>query len=165
MKWFLPAVLGSTFGLWAWVALGRLQAAWEKRERQFGQLRQALTASGLTLMKDSDSIKKLEAETARLKENAATAAREQTERHETVARTTRPPPPEVHITSEYPPSRGDGAWIADFERDSDEPAPPWERGPATLLLWAPTQVAALARARQLIRAHRTYRVAGVRPLA
>jgi len=164
VKWFFQAVLYGAFTLWAWAALGRLQVAWEKRQRQFGELRHALTASGLTLMKDSDSVRKLEAETARLKDKAATAAREQTERHETVARMTRPPPPEIHVTSEYPPSRDDSAWVADFARDSDEPAPSWEREPATLLLWAPTQSAALARARQLIRGHRTYRVAGVRPL-
>lgn len=123
-----------------------------------------LTASGLKLVSEQEAIKKLETEAVRLKENAATAAREQKERHDTLARATRPPPPEVHVMSEYPASRDDTAWIATFVRDSDEPPPAWERGPKTSLLWAPTQSAAMAAARQLLRAHRTYRVTGVPPL-
>jgi len=162
---FVEFMLFSVFALWSYALLARLQAAWETRQRQLGELRQGLTASGLALMKDTEKIEKLQAETTRLKTTAAEAAREQKERHENVLRTTRPPPPEVHVTSEYPPARGDSAWIADFARDSDEPAQPWERPLGILLLWAPTQAAALAAARHLIRAHRTYRVGGVRPLA
>jgi len=161
----IEVVLFGAFGLWISAVLARLQAAWEKRQRELGELRQALTASGLTLLKDTDRIKKLEAEAVRLTTNVTTAEHEQKERHENFVRTTRPPPPEVQVTSEYPPARGDTAWIADFARDSDDPPQPWERAPGTLLLWAPTQVAALAAARHLIRAHRTYRVGGVRPLA
>lgn len=161
---FLEFALYGAFGLWACYALARLQAAWDKNQRRNDELRQTLTASGLRLERERETIRKLEAEAARLKHEIVIAAREQTERHETLARATRPPPPEVHVMSEYPASRGDTAWIADFVRDSDEPAPPWERVPMTSLLWAPTQAAATASARLLVRAHRTYRIAGVRPL-
>ncbi len=161
MTWFLDVVVYGALGLWLCFALARVQAAWEQSQSRFSQLRQALTASGLALMKDMESIDKLKAETARLKGKTATAAKEQKERHETLVRSTRPPPPEIHVGSEYPPARDDIPWIADFTCDDESGAP---AEPATLLMWAPTQTAALATARRMVRAHRIFRNAAVRPL-
>lgn len=161
---FIEFVLYCGFAMWACYAVARLQAAWDQNQRRNDELRQALTASGLKLESERETLRKLEGEAVRLKHNIVIAAREQKERHETLARAVRPPPPEVRVMSEYPASRGDTAWIVDFIRDSDEPAPSWERVPMTSLLWAPTQAAATASARLLIRAYRTYRIAGIRPL-
>jgi hypothetical protein len=162
---FLEVVLYGAFALWGCYALARLQAAWDQSQRRVDELREALTAAGLRLESERGIIRKLEGEAARVKQDVMVAGREQKERHETLARATRPPPPEVRVISEYPAARGDAGWIADFMRDSEEPAQPWERAPATLLFWASTQVAAVAAARHLIRAHRNYRVSAVRPLA
>jgi hypothetical protein len=158
-------VLYGTLGLWLLAAMGRLQAAWEISQQRTGELRYALAAAGKRLLRDVETIQKLKNEVERVKESVAAELREQKERHATLAATTPPPPPEIHVTSEYPPSRRDTAWIVEFVRDSPLPRQPWEREPATSLLWAPSQSAALDRGRQLTRECRTYVVAGVRPLA
>lgn len=165
MNIVLSATLFGGFAVWAFFALVRLQAAWETSQQKTGELRGALTAAGRKLLSDLETIQKLEAEVVRIKETAATALRDQKERHETLARAAPPPLPEVHIASEYPPSRRDTAWIVDFVRDSALPHQPWEREPPTSLVWAPSQSAAFDRGYQLIRAHKTYTIAGVRPLA
>ena len=165
MTTLVDVVLYGTFALWLFAALGRLQKAWEISQQRTGELRYALGAAGKKLIKDLETIQKLKAEVERVKASVAADVREQKDRHATLAATTPPPPPEVHVTSEYPPSRRDAAWIVDFMRDSALPKQPWEREPATSLLWAPTQSAAVDRARQLTRDCRTYIVAGVRPLA
>ncbi|MBV8536574.1 MAG: hypothetical protein JO128_13335 [Alphaproteobacteria bacterium] len=165
MSTLLDIVLYGSFGLWAFAALGRLQAAWEVSQRRTGELRYALAAVGRRLLRDVETIQKLKDEVERVKESVAADLREQKERHATLAASTPPPSPEIHVTSEYPPSRRDAAWIVEFMRDSPLPRQPWEREPATSLLWAPSQSAALDRARQLTRECRTYIVAGVRPLA
>jgi hypothetical protein len=165
MTTLIDIVLYGSLALWMFAALGRLQTAWEISQQRTGELRHALAAAGRKLLKDMETVQKLEAEIERLKENVAAEAREQKERRATLAASTPPPPPEIHVMSEYPPSRRDTAWIVDFVRDSPLPKQPWEREPATSLLWAPTQSAALDRGRQLTRDCRTYVVAGVRPLA
>jgi hypothetical protein len=165
MNGILQAMLYGALAVWIFWALARLQAAWETSQRQTSELRQALTAAGLRLLGDLETIEKLERETTRVKESAAAAIREQAERHQTVARSTRPPPAEISVTSEYPTSQKDKAWIVEFVRDGDSPRQPWERAPTTSLLWAPTQSTAVARGRQMADAYKTFSVASVRPLA
>ena len=157
-------LLYGTFALWALTALMRVQAAWEVSQRRTSELREALAGAAAKLLRDLDTVRKLESETARIRDAAAAALREQKERHDTLARSTPPSPPEIHVTSEYPPSRRDTAWIVDFVRDTDLPRQPWEREPMTSLVWAPTQTAALDRARQMTRTYRRYAVASARPL-
>lgn len=161
----LLATLYGGLTVWIFVGLSRLQAAWELSQRQTSEVRHALTAAGLKLLRDLETIEKLESETNRVKEDAAAAIREQAERHQTVARSTRAAPAEISVTSEYPTSRQDKPWIVEFTRDSESPRQPWEREPPTSLLWAPTQAAALARGRQMADAYKTYGVGSVRPLA
>lgn len=164
MTTFLVVILYGVFGLWAFFALARVQAAWEVSQQRTSELRQALSAAVAKLARDLETAQKLDAQAERVKEDVAAAAREQKERHETLARSTPPPPPEVHVISEFPASRRDTAWVVDFVRDTDMPRQPWEREPNTSLIWAPSQSAALDRARQLTRAYKTYSVAGARPL-
>ncbi len=165
MSTLVDIVLYGSFALWLFAALGRLQTAWEISQQRTSELRYALAAAGKKLLKDLETVQKLKDEVERVKESVAAELREQKDRHATLAASTPPPPPEIHVTSEYPPSRRDAAWIVDFVRDSPLPQQPWEREPPTSLLWAPSQSAALDRARQLTRDCRTYSVAGARPLA
>ena len=165
MTALIDIILYGSFALWLFAALGRLQTAWEISQRRTGELRFALAAAGKKLLKDLETVQKLEAEVERVKESVAAEVHEQKERHATLAASTPPPAPEIHVTSEYPPSRRDAGWIVDFVRDSPLPKQPWEREPATSLLWAPSQSAAIDRGRQLTREFRTYIVAGARPLA
>lgn len=165
MNDILQATLYGALALWIIGGLARLQAAWDASQRQTSELRQALTAAGLTLLRDLETIEKLEAETLRVKDGMQAAIREKAERHQTLARSTRPPPAEINVTSEYPTSQKDKAWIVEFMRDSESPRQPWERAPPTSLLWAPTQSAALTRGRQMADTYKTYSVASVRPLA
>ena len=152
------------FVLWMISALARLQKAWEISQQRTSELRLALTAAGRKLLRDMETMQRLDGEAARIRENAAAAARDQKERQATLARTMPPAPPEIHLTSEYPPTRRDTAWIIEFVRDSAMPRQPWEREPPTSLVWAPSQSAAFDRGHQIVRSYKTYSVAGARPL-
>ncbi len=150
--------------MWLLFAFARLQAAWEGSQRRTGELRQMLAAAGRKLLTDLETVQRLDTEIERVKESTATALREQKDRHEALAKSAPPPPPEVYVPSEYPPSRQDMAWIVDFVRDSDLAPQPWERAPKTSLVWGRTPSAALDRGRQLTAEHKMYRVENVRPL-
>ncbi|HTP82819.1 MAG TPA: hypothetical protein VMQ11_07740 [Alphaproteobacteria bacterium] len=163
MTAFLSLMAYSVLALWTLVALARLQAAWDTGERQAAELRATLTAAGLKLMADTETIRNLDDRARRAEENVAEAERDQADRHAALARAA-PPPPEIHVTSEYPGFREDTAWVVTFMRDGKSPPQPWECPPKTSLVWAPTQSAALARARKLAEGHRAYLIAGVAPL-
>ncbi|MBV8538103.1 MAG: hypothetical protein JO128_21080 [Alphaproteobacteria bacterium] len=164
MNSFLVVMAYSALGLWVLVALARLQAVWDTGERQASELRATITAAGLKLMADTETVKKLDERAARAAESAAAAERDQADRYAALARAA-PPPPEIHVTSEYSGFRDDTAWVVTFMRDGKAPPQPWEREPKTSLVWAPTPSAALARARKLAEDHRAYIVAGVSPLS
>lgn len=157
------AILYGALVVWICASLARLQAAWEVSQRQTGELRKALTAAGLKLMSELETVEKLEKEIAHVKQSAAVAMQEQKDRHEMLARSAPPPAPEIQVTSEYPTSKQDKAWIVEFMRDSGAPDQAWEREPPTSLVWARTQSAALDRGRTIIRELKTYSVGSVRP--
>jgi hypothetical protein len=158
----LMSVVWAGLALWLMAALARLQAAWELSQKRTSELRLTLTAAGKTLLGDVETIQKLEDEIKRVKDNTAVALQEQKDRQELIVKTPPPPAPEIKVTSEFPPSRKDKAWVAEFERDSEFPPQPWERIPMTSLVWAPDNAAALVRARQVTSEHKTYRVESIR---
>src|SRR5258708_533548 len=155
-------MLYAGLALWLLSALARVQAAWETSQRRTSELRTTLAAAGRQLLGNVEMIQRLEDDIKRVKDNAAAAAREQKDRHQVLAKAPPSPAPEIHVTSEFPPSRKDKAWIVDFVRDSELPPQPCEREPKTSLVWAPDKSAALGRARQLITEYKTYSVQGIR---
>ena len=164
MKAFLVVIAYVGGVLWILCALARMQVAADASQRDMSQLRSTLTAAGLKLMSDLETAQKLEDEIKRVRESVAQARREQVDRHAAIARSAPPPSPEVYVTSEYPASRRDTPWIAEFVRDTEVPPQPGECQPMSSLIWAGTHATALSRARQIVGEHRTYDVASVRPL-
>jgi hypothetical protein len=167
MNDFALVALYGAAGLWILISFARLHVAWQANQRQTADLRKAVTAAGLKLMGALETVEKLDGEIARATEQAAAAVREQEERRATLARSEPPPSPDIYMTSEYPTSSRDKAWVVEFMRDRDasrarQPAdhPP----PPPSLFWAPTQNAALDKGRHVAEAHRIYTVQSVRPL-
>jgi hypothetical protein len=163
MHTLLMLVALSAVGGWVMYSLARVQGVWEIRERNATEMRRSFTAAGLTLMHDVEAIKKLDDEIKKVKDNMATSIREQRDKHESLAKNAPPPPPDIYVTSEYPPSQKELAWIATFTRDARVPQHPGEREPKPMLIWGHTQGAALHRARQLIAEHKAYSVGNVGP--
>lgn len=164
MNAFLLTILYAGGGIWLLVGLARVHTAWQASQQQTSGLRQVLAAAARKLLGNLETIQKFDDDIKRVESETATALREQSERHEAIARSTPPPPPEIRVVSEYPTSRKDAAWVVKFVRDSELPRQPWEREPMTSLIWAPNHVAALARAKQLVEQHKAYGVDGVAPL-
>lgn len=159
---FMLVVFAALCG-WIVYALARVQAAWESGQRRTTEMRRTFTSGGLALMRDVETIQKLDDEIKRVKDRMADALRDQQDKHAALAKSVRPPPPDVYVTSEYPPSQKDTAWIATFVRDSKHPQEAWELEPKPMLIWGHTQTAAITRARQLIQDYKTYSVAEVAP--
>ncbi len=154
----LVAVVG-----WVVYGLSRVQVAWDRGERETTELRKTFTSAGLALLRDVETIQKLDDEIKRVKDKTATARREQQDRHAMLSKSARPPPPDIYVTSEFPPSQKELAWIASFMRDPRVPAVPGEHEPKPMLIWGHTQAAALHRARQLIQEYKAYSVGSVGP--
>jgi len=163
MHTLLMVVALAAVGGWVMYSLARVQGIWEVRDRNATQTRRTFTAAGLTLMHDVETIQKLDDEIKKVKENMATSIREQRDKHESLAKNAPPPPPDIYVTSEYPPSQKELAWIATFSRDNRVPPQPNEREPKPMLIWGHTQGAAIHRARQLITEHKAYSVSNVGP--
>jgi len=158
----LLVMLYAGLAVWSLSALARLQGGWEISQRRTSELQLTLAAAGRKLLSDIETMQKLEDEIKRVKDNAAATVREQKGRHQLLAKSSPPPSPEIQVTSEFPPSRKDKAWIVDFVRDSEFPPEPWERVPMTSLVWARDDAAALVRARQLTSEYKTYSVQSIR---
>ena len=148
---------------WVLYSLSRVQLAWETAQRKTNEMRKTFTQAGMTLLRDVETIQKLDDEIKKLKESMATAVREQRDKHEALSKTAPPPPPDIYVTSEYPPSQKELAWIATFMRDTRVPPQLHERVPPPMLIWGHTQAAALNRARQLIQDQKAYSVGSVGP--
>ena len=157
---FLVAATG-----WVLYGLSRVQLAWETSQRKTNQMRKTFTQAGMTLLHDVETIQKLDDEIKKLKDNMATAAREQRDKHEALSKSRPPPPPDIYVTSEYPPSQKELAWIATFLRDARVPPQLNEREPKPMLIWGHTQGAALQRGRQLIQDQKAYSVGSVGPFS
>jgi hypothetical protein len=163
METFLLVVALAAVGGWVMYALARLQAVWDVSQRRATEMRRTFTSAGLTLMSDLETIQKLDDEIKKVKDDASKAILEQKDKHEALAKNAPPPPPDIYVTSEYPPSQKDLAWIATFMRDGRVPQQPGEREPKPMLIWGHTQAAALHRGRQLIQDHKAYSVGNVGP--
>ena len=163
MNTFIIVVMYAALAGWILHALARVQMAWEAGQRKTTQLRQTFTAAGLTLMRNVETIQKLDDEIKKVKDGVETALREQQDKHTALTKSARPPPPDVYATSEFPPSQKELAWVATFIRDARVPAVPGEHEPKPMLIWGHTQSAALSRARQLIQEYKAYSVASVGP--
>jgi hypothetical protein len=148
---------------WVMFALARVQAAWDATDRKTNEMRRTFTAIGITLLNNVETIQKLDDEIKRVKDGIATTVREQNDKHEALAKSAPPPPPDIYVTSEYPPSQKELAWIASFMRDPRVSPQLGEREPKPMLIWGHTQAAALHRARQLIQDHKAYTVGNVGP--
>ncbi len=162
---FLIVIAYAAAALWVWFGVARLQVLWDKNKRRTDDLKQKLAAAGRDLLSKVEAIQKLDDEIDKIKEGIATALREQRDRHEALTKNAPPPPPDVHVLSEMPPSNKDIAWIARFARHSTLPHQAWEREPPPSLIWARTQAAAFARARQLTAEYKTYSVHSIGPFA
>jgi hypothetical protein len=151
-------------GIVLWLLSGavRLLGAWEISQRQTSELRLALAGAGRKLLSGIETIQKLDDEIKRVKDQAATAVREQKERQQVLAKSPPKLSPEIHVTSEFPPSRKDRAWIVEFARDPELPPLCGERELTTSLVWARDDSAALLRARQLTSDYKMYSVQSVR---
>ena len=160
---FLTVVAFLAAGGWLLFALARVGAAWDESERKTTAMRKAFTAAGLSLLRDVETLQKLDDEIKRVKDGVSNAIRDQQDRHAALAKSVRPPPPDVYVTSEYPPSQKELAWLATFMRDARVPQQPGEQEPKPMLIWGHTQSAALARARQLIQDHKAYSVGNIGP--
>ena len=160
---FLLIVACASAGGWVLFALARVQAAWDGSQRKTSELRRTFTAAGLSLMRDVETIQKLDDEIKKVKDGMATALRDQADRHQALAKSVRPPPPDTYVTSEFPPSAKEMAWLVTFMRDTRIPAQHNEREPKPMLIWGHTQGAALQRARQLIQDYKAYSVGNVGP--
>ena len=163
MNTFFEVVLLAAAGGWVVFGLARVQAAWDATDRKTTEMRRTFTATGITLLNNVETLQKLDDEIKRVKDKMATALREQKDKHEALAKNAPPPPPDIYVTSEYPPSQKELAWIATFMRDGRVPQQPNEREPKPMLIWGHTQAAALHRARQLIQDHKAYSVGNVGP--
>ena len=164
MNNILLVTLYGALVVWIFVGIARVEVAWETSQRQTGALRKALTSAGLALMRDLETIEKIEAETAKVKEKAATALREQKDRHETFVKSMRPITAEINVTSEYPTGPQDKAWIIEFVRTAELGRAPSERHTVPVLLWAVNQAGAVSRGRQMAEAMKTYTLTTVRLL-
>jgi len=158
----LLVMLYAGLTVWLLSALARLQGDWEISQRRTSEVRLTLAAAGQKLLSGIETIQKLDDEIKRVEDNAEAAMRGQKGRHQLLAKSPPPPSPEIQVTSEFPPSRKDKAWIVDFVRDSEFPPEPWESAPMTSLVWARDDAAALVRARQLTSEHKTYSVQSIR---
>lgn len=148
---------------WVLFALTRVQAAWETSQRKTTELRRTFTAAGLTLMRDVETIQRLDDEIKRVKDGMTKAMQEQADKHHALAKSVKPPPPDTYVTSEYPPSAKELAWLVTFVRDPRVQPQLNEREPKPMLIWGHTQGTALQRARQLIQDHKAYTVGNVGP--
>ncbi|HTP85013.1 MAG TPA: hypothetical protein VMQ11_18815 [Alphaproteobacteria bacterium] len=160
---FLAFVALAIAGGWVVFGLARVQAALDATDRKTNEMRRTFTATGITLLSNVETIQRLDEEIKKVKDKVATAIREQRDKHEALAKNAPPPPPETYVTSEYPPSQKELAWIASFMRDARVPQQPNEREPKPMLIWGHTQAAALHRARQLIQENKAYTVGNVGP--
>lgn len=163
MTTFLLFVACAAAGGWVLFALARVQAAWDSSQRRTTELRRTFTAAGMSLMRDVETIQKLDDEIKKVKDSIATAVREQADKHHALAKSVRPPPPDTYVTSEYPPSQKELPWLVTFMRDARVPPQHNEREPKPMLIWGHTQGAALQRARQLIQDYKAYTVGNVGP--
>jgi len=154
------------FGLAGWIisAVARLYAAWDKHQLKTSEVRKTFTAAGLKLANHLETIQKLDDEVRKVRDNMVTAVQEQKDRQASFKKSVRPPPPDVYVTSEIPPSQQDLAWIATFNRVAKWAPQPWEIEPKPMLIWGHTQHAAEYRARQLVAEYKTYGVANLAPL-
>jgi hypothetical protein len=150
-------------GGWVVFGLARVQAALDATDRRTAEMRRTFTATGITLLNHVEAIQKLDEEIEKVKEKVETAVREQRDKHEALRKSAPPPPPETYVTSEYPPSQKELAWIATFMRDARVPQHPNEREPKPMLIWGHNQAAAIQRARQLIQENKAYSVSNVGP--
>jgi hypothetical protein len=160
---FLMLVAYAAAALWIWYGLARVQMIWEKSKQRRNDVKQKLAAAGREMLDKVEAMQKLDDETKRLKEQIATALREQRDRHEALTKNAPPPPPDVHVISEFPPSAKDLPWIARFARLPGIPQQAFEREPPTSLVWARTQAAAFTRVRQLTADYKTYTVQSIGP--
>jgi hypothetical protein len=163
MDTFLLVVACAAVGGWVLFALARVQTAWDTSQRKTTEMRRAFTAAGMTLLRDVETIQKLDDEIKRVKDGISKAISDQQDRHQALAKSARPPPPDTYVTSEYPPSQKELAWLVTFMRDPRVPQQSEEREPKPMLIWGHTQSAALQRARQLIQDHKAYVVGNVGP--
>ena len=155
---FLTFVMFIAIAGWMVASLVRLCAAWEAHQSKTNDVRKSFTAAGLKLASEIEHIQKLDDEIKRVKDKMATAVLEQQDRYAAFKKSVRPPPPDVYVTSEFPPSTKDLPWIATFMRDPRAAPMLGETEPKPMLIWGHTQNAALHRARQLIQEHKTYSV-------
>jgi hypothetical protein len=163
MNTLLMVIALAAVGGWVVFGLARVQSALDATDRRTAEMRRTFTATGITLLSNVETIQKLDDEIKRVKEKMDTAMREQRDKHEALAKNAPPPPPDIYVTSEYPPSQKELAWIATFMRDARVPQQPNEREPKPMLIWGHTQGAALHRARQLIQENKAYSVGNVGP--
>jgi hypothetical protein len=151
-------------GMWLLLGLARLQATWEQSQSRTATLRFALQNHARQLMGKIAEVKRLENEIATAKRNVDVAKSEQKESTDLLGGPP-PMPEELLVVAEFPSSKKEVAWVAEFVRLPNAPERlPSDREPEPMVFWAHNHTAAGARARQLIAEFKVYDLNSLRRL-
>jgi hypothetical protein len=135
--------------VWLIFGIARLQALWLTSGMRASQLKQGLISGAQRMVAGSEHQKQLDEEIKLAEETLAELKTAQDAKKRELASMPPPVPDEIEVSAEYPSSRTDQGWIAEILLDDDSRKlhPDWPPR-RFLLLWAPGQMAAVARARQ-----------------
>lgn len=150
---------------WLAVGLGRLATAWAAAESRGKDLRRQQVATAKELLRNAEELEQLKQEATDAKQKIEALRAQRTAKQKEVATFVPPQAPEILVTSEYPPAKGDKAFTVTMARTGVSRT---KKGPDTPLLpahkyylvWGGDHTAALARARQLLAGEDDYEVNG-----
>lgn len=150
-------------GMWLAAGFARLSSAWAVGDRRARELKAAQQREARRLLRNVQELQRLNEEIKAAKSSATSAASEQASRQKELDAVAPPPPPAIHVTSEFPAARRDQPWIIHLRRSvAAKLRDPSGEDHRYFLLWAADHPAALARGRQILSSDRGYDVEGAR---
>ena len=146
--------------LWLAAASGRLHATWKTASGRSGQLKQRLGGYARLMASSARETERINEDIKRTREDIDAAVKTAAAKRKELADTQPPPPPEIDVAAEYPPSETAKPWVAHYKRSTTArlPGEPRRRN----LIWAADHNAAVNRAEQEHR--QEYQVASVHRL-
>lgn len=162
---FLLFAVAAGSAIWLLWSAGRLNAAWLAAQKRKQELDRKRVDMAMHLMKRGEALMQLKGDDAGAAERVAALRALCAQKQKELAGFVPPPPPEIIVTSEYPASREDKAWVV-LMAPAGASRPPNDGNPSDApkkqyLVWAGDTNAAVSRARNVITDEPGYEVHSV----
>ncbi len=146
---FVTVTLLLVATVWMSHGVAQLSAAWAQSKQRLSALTATRKHEAKALLKSVEDIERLSAEIQTGRSTIDTTVQVTAERRQKLEHYAPPPPTDIFVTSEFPPSKRDRAWIVRMG-PATAPPPGMKRMECYLLVWAGDNAAAMSRGRQLM---------------